>query len=107
MCCCYFLKYYKIIIHKKSYCENSTLYMLVIICLCVKDTQPGCKIFVSICGYIGAIDVDKIDLDDFVEALARFGDIRTHDGMVSLPKRLNAFFSNVNVFFEYHLLLHK
>ena len=57
--------------------------------------HAGCKIFVSICGYIGAIDVDKIDLDDFVEALARFGDIRTHDGMVSLPKRLNAFFSNV------------
>ncbi len=57
--------------------------------------HAGCKIFVSICGYIGGSDVDKIDLDGFVEALARFGDIRTHDGMVSLPKRLNAFFSNV------------
>ena len=57
--------------------------------------HAGCKIFVSITGYIGAMDNDKIDLDGFIEALARFGDIRTHDGMVSLPKRLNAFFSNV------------
>ena len=45
--------------------------------------------------YLKNYYVDKIDLDGFVEALARFGDIRTHDGMVSLPKRLNAFFSNV------------
>ena len=57
--------------------------------------HAGCKIFVSITGYTGAMDNDKIDLNEFIEALARFGDIRTHDGMVSLPKRLNAFFSNV------------
>ena len=59
------------------------------------DLHVGCKVFASVVGYVGAPELDKMDLDQFIESLGRCGDISTHDGMVALPSRLSSFFSNV------------
>ena len=62
------------------------------------DLREAAKVYVAVTSFVGDPAADKMDFDDFNEAVAWCCEVKTYDGIVPLEQRLDNFL--VNEFFQ-------